>query len=66
MSATGENRSEMCDSNSHHEVNVNVGPYANDQLLTKTGSNYREKKQTYDERLMKQLRLDGTEELRKW
>ena len=30
-------------------------------------ANYREKKQTYDERLMKlQLRLDGTEELRKW
>ena len=35
-SASGENGSEMRDSNSHHEGNV--GPYANDQLLTKTGS----------------------------
>ena len=38
------------------------------QLLTKTGSQIiAKKKQTYDERLKKlQLRLDGTEELRKW
>ena len=42
-SASGENGSEMRDSNSHHEGNVNVGPYANDQLLMKTGSHYREK-----------------------
>ena len=65
-SASGENGSEMRDSNSHHEGNV--GPYANEPVADEDWlANYREKKQTYDERLMKlQLRLDGTEELRKW
>ena len=56
----------MRDLNSHHEGNV--GPYANEPIADEDWlANYREKKQTYDERLMKlQLRLDGTEELRKW
>ena len=61
-SASGENGSEMRDSNSHHEGNV--GPYANDPVADEDWlANYRERKQTYNERLKKlQLRLDGTEE----
>ena len=61
-SASGENGSEMRDSNSHHEGNV--GPYANEPVADEDWlANYREKKQTYDERLKKlQLRLDGTED----
>ena len=56
----------MRDSNSHHEGNV--GPYANEPVAGEDWlANDREKKQTCDERLMKlQVRLDGTEELRKW
>ena len=56
----------MRDSNSHHEGNVR--PYANEPVVDEDWlANYREKKQIYDEQLMKlQPRLDGTEELRKW
>ena len=63
---TSASGSEMRDSNSRHEGNV--GPYANEPVADEDWlANDREKKQTCDKRLMKlQVRLDGTEELRKW
>ena len=52
-------------SGSHEQ---DVGPYVNEPVADEDWlAKYREKKQTYDERLHElQRRLDGSEELNKW